>query len=630
LKFTFVGGNIWSMKRPLFGLAAVAILSTFCLLPSALAQGTAFTYQGRLNDGGSAANGSYDLTFVLFNTNVTGSVLGIVSNVTSAVSNGLFTVTLDYGNQFDGTPRWIEISVRTNGGSGFTTLSPRQQVRATPYAITAGNVTGVIPSAAVSGTYGSTVVFSNSANQFYGGFIGNGAGVTNLNGSQISSGTVADARLSSNVAFLSSNQMFSGANIFTNFNNSFRGNFFGNGLIGWIPTNGTAIQAVIDTGYLLNSPQLVTVTLPASPNAGDIVRISGAGANGWKVAQNAGQSIIGNFSSFVTSPWLLSGASPLLWHAIASSADGSRLAAVASSTGGGIFTSINSGLTWAGPLGPLTSANWNAVATSADGSKVVAAVTGGGVYTNSGATWTVTGLGSGSSSTWTSLASSADGTKLYAAGAGGVFNSVNSGQTWTMIQGGTSWISLACSADGSKYAAAITGGGIIAPGGSGAPGANWVSVAMSADGNKLAAAVGGGGIYTSSNGGGSWAQQTGAPTASWTSICSSADGSKLAATVSGGVIFTSSNYGVTWSQQTNAPVRAWSAIDTSADGTKLTAAINSATIGGIYVSEASVLSTTTVGANGFIVGGQGSAVELQYIGNNQFMPVSFAGSIWGY
>ena len=60
------------------------------------------------------------------------------------------------------------------------------------------------------------------------------------------------------------------------------------------------------------------------------------------------------------------------------------------------------------------------------------------------------------------------------------------------------------------------------------------------------------------------------------------------------------------------------------------AAINNATTGGIYVSQASVLSTTTVGANGYLVGSQGSAVELQYIGNNQFMPVSFAGNIWAY
>jgi hypothetical protein len=34
------------------------------------------------------------------------------------------------------------------------------------------------------------------------------------------------------------------------------------------------------------------------------------------------------------------------------------------------------------------------------------------------------------------------------------------------------------------------------------------------------------------------------------------------------------------------------------------------------------------GTNGFISGGQGTAVELQYIGNGKFMPVSSAGSIW--
>lgn len=605
-------------------------------------------------DSGAPAAGIYDFQFAIYrNTNSPGVIFaGPITNSAVTVSNGLFTVNLDFGsNVFFGPPRWLDIGVRTNGDIGaFTTLSPRQPLLPTPYAIFANgasNLFGTLPAAQLAGTlpasafvgYTNTVALTNPANLFSGTFngafggtfngflFGNGGGVTNVNVTNLT-GVLADKQLPANTAFVDSNQTFSGANIFTNFNNSFRGSFFGNGLVGWISTNGTAIQAVIDTGYLLNNSQLVTVTLPASPNAGDIVRISGAGAGGWKVMQNAGQSIIGNFSSFENSPWSPTTASPIQWRAIASSVDGSRLAAVASSTGGGIFTSIDSGVTWAGPLGPLTSAIWDAVATSADGSRVIAAVNGGGVYTNSGTTWTITSL---AASGWTSLASSTDGTKLYAAGNGGVFNSVNSGQTWTAIQGGTAWISVACSADGSKYAAAITGGGIVASGGSGAPGANWVSVAMSADGNKLAAAVGGGGIWTSSNGGANWTQQTGAPTsANWTSICSSADGSKLAATINGGVIYTSSNYGVTWFQQTSAPVRAWSAIDSSADGTKLAAAINSATTGGIYVSQASTLLTTTVGVNGYIVGSQGAAVELQYIGNNQFMPVSFAGNIWGF
>lgn len=66
----------------------------------------------------------------------------------------------------------------------------------------------------------------------------------------------------------------------------------------------------------------------------------------------------------------------------------------------------------------------------------------------------------------------------------------------------------------------------------------------------------------------------------------------------------------------------------SADGTKVAAAINNATTGGIYVSAASIQTSTTAGTAGYIVGSQGSAVELQYVGNNQFMPVSFAGNIW--
>jgi photosystem II stability/assembly factor-like uncharacterized protein len=49
-----------------------------------------------------------------------------------------------------------------------------------------------------------------------GTFSGNGAGLTALNASQLTSGTVTDARLSANVALLNANQTFSGTNIFAN------------------------------------------------------------------------------------------------------------------------------------------------------------------------------------------------------------------------------------------------------------------------------------------------------------------------------------------------------------------------------------------------------------------------------
>jgi photosystem II stability/assembly factor-like uncharacterized protein len=156
---------------------------------------------------------------------------------------------------------------------------------------------------------------------------------------------------------------------------------------------------------------------------------------------------------------------------------------------------------------------------------------------------------------------------------------------------------------------------------------DWFSVASSADGTKLVAVVDGGGIYTSVNAGTSWTQQTNAPSAAWDSVTSSSDGSKLAAVVYGGGIYISSNYGVTWTQA-GAASNDWYSIASSADGGELAATIYG---GGIYTAQsASQITITTVGTNGYITGGQGTSVELQYIGNNQFMPVSSAGTIWAH
>ncbi len=110
------------------------------------AQGTAFSYQGRLSVGdNSTNNGSYDFQFQVFDTASvgTGSSYGSPNpnNANAvAVSNGLFTVTLDFGTGvFTGPARWLQISVRTNGVGTYTTLNPRQALTPTPYAIYAGN-----------------------------------------------------------------------------------------------------------------------------------------------------------------------------------------------------------------------------------------------------------------------------------------------------------------------------------------------------------------------------------------------------------------------------------------------------------------------------------------------------------
>src|SRR6266850_1654877 len=100
---------------------------------AARAQSTAFTYQGRLTDNGSPANGNYDLTATLFGVASNGtSVAGPLSNPAVAVSNGLFTITLDFGANFPGADRWLEIAARASGIGAFVTLSPRQKITAAP------------------------------------------------------------------------------------------------------------------------------------------------------------------------------------------------------------------------------------------------------------------------------------------------------------------------------------------------------------------------------------------------------------------------------------------------------------------------------------------------------------------
>ena len=122
-------------------LCATLLLANFHLpLFTAHAQGTGFSCQGRLNNGASPANGSFDLTFAVFRaSNGVGQVGGTLTNSATAVGNGLFTVTLDFGPDiFSDGERWLEIGVRTNGGGAFSTLAGRQPITPSPYAIYAG------------------------------------------------------------------------------------------------------------------------------------------------------------------------------------------------------------------------------------------------------------------------------------------------------------------------------------------------------------------------------------------------------------------------------------------------------------------------------------------------------------
>lgn len=106
--------------------------------PLIVPMGTAFTYQGEIQDGGSAANGSYDFSFRLLDgpdPSTAGQVGSTVDLAGVPVEDGIFTVQLDFGSgAFTGVARWLEISVG-RAGDPLTTLAPTQPLTPAPYAL---------------------------------------------------------------------------------------------------------------------------------------------------------------------------------------------------------------------------------------------------------------------------------------------------------------------------------------------------------------------------------------------------------------------------------------------------------------------------------------------------------------
>ena len=115
------------MKRTLW-LGFVIVLATLLASP-VIAQ--PFTYQGFLKQNGQPVNGTLSINFKLFTALTGGSQVGSTITQNVNVQNGLFTVELNFGAVWDGSDRYLEISVDGN------TLSPRVKINPTPYASTA-------------------------------------------------------------------------------------------------------------------------------------------------------------------------------------------------------------------------------------------------------------------------------------------------------------------------------------------------------------------------------------------------------------------------------------------------------------------------------------------------------------
>ncbi len=68
----------------------------------------------------------------------------------------------------------------------------------------------------------------------------------------------------------------------------------------WNEETGTSATMAVNNGYIANNAGLVTLTLPTTAAVGDIVRVTGKGAGGWRIAQNAGETIYFGVSTTTT------------------------------------------------------------------------------------------------------------------------------------------------------------------------------------------------------------------------------------------------------------------------------------------------------------------------------------------
>jgi hypothetical protein len=204
-------------------VAVAAILALFAGRASAAPLGTEFTYQAEVVNAGVLAAGPVDLRFRVYDAAVGGARVDAigpfgVERAATALVNGRFTTTLDFGAAvYSGDARWLEIDVRAAGGGAYTTLVPRQLLSAAPYARFAPNATNAVNATNATNAVNATNATNatNAATATNALNLGGNPPAFYTNASNITSGTLADARLSANVALLNLAQTFSAAKSFT-------------------------------------------------------------------------------------------------------------------------------------------------------------------------------------------------------------------------------------------------------------------------------------------------------------------------------------------------------------------------------------------------------------------------------
>ncbi len=410
-------------------ISAILVLVVCTINLSNAAQvGTGWTYQGRLMDNNNPGEGVYDFQFKLFDAPYTGTQQGSTVDVNDLdVIDGYFTVELDFGSDvFDSDAYWLEIDVRPGGTANpFITLSPRQEITPTPYAMQTRGIF-VDDIAHVVG-YPDTWTAKESDRPW-------------RSVAMSADGTKQTAVGNNLPIYVSTDS----GNTWTP-KESYR----------WwysvaMSADGTKQTAVAYAEQIYVSTDSGNTWTPKESNR--YWRSVAMSADGTKQTAVGLQGQI-YVSTDSGNTWTAK-ESIRDWYSVAMSADGTKQTAVGQNTQ--IYVSTDSGNTW---TAKESNRNWWSVAISADGTKQTAVVVGGQIYvsTDSGDTWTAKEF----NRNWYSVTMSADGTKQTAVVTGGqIYVSMDAGSTWTAKESNREWYSVAMSADGTKQTAVVDQGQI--------------------------------------------------------------------------------------------------------------------------------------------------------------------------
>ncbi|NIP23179.1 MAG: hypothetical protein GWN67_01900 [Phycisphaerae bacterium] len=410
-------------------ISAILVLVVCTINLSNAAQvGTGWTYQGRLMDDNNPGEGVYDFQFKLFDNQYTGTQQGSTVDVNDLdVIDGYFTVELDFGSDvFDSDAYWLEIDVRPGGTADpFITLSPRQEITPTPYAMqTRGIFVDDMPY--IVG-YPDTWTAKESTRGWH-------------SVAMSADGTKQTAVVYNGRIYVSTDS----GNTWTP-KESYR----------WwysvaMSADGTIQTAVAYAGQIYVSTDSGNTWTPKESNR--YWRSVAMSADGTKQTAVGLQGQI-YVSTDSGNTWTAK-ESNRDWHSVAMSADGTIQTAVGQNTQ--IYVSTDSGNTW---TAKGSNRNWSSVAMSADGIRQTAVVVNGLIYVSQsyGDSW----MSNESNRAWYSVAMSADGARQTAVvNNGQVYVSQDWGYTWTAKESNRAWYSVAISADGTKQTAVVDQGQI--------------------------------------------------------------------------------------------------------------------------------------------------------------------------